>query len=199
MKNFEFAHRIYLYALLLIPLLVVIYFVLSHHKKKQLQQFISRQLQPILIPEISWSMRAFKYILLSLALAFVILALARPRFGSKLKDVKKEGIEIIIALDVSNSMLAEDIKPNRLERAKQAIYQMIDKLSNDRIGIIVFAGDAYTQIPVTSDYSSAQLFLQGISPDMVPKAGHSYWQCNSFSYEIVFTQFGSRKSYYYYN
>ena len=97
--------------------------------------------------------------------------LARPQFGSKIEDVKKQGVEVIIALDVSNSMLAEDIQPDRLTRAKQAISRLVDNLDNDKIGLIVFAGDAYTQIPVTTDYVSAKMFLSTINPNMVPKQG----------------------------
>jgi Ca-activated chloride channel family protein len=100
-----------------------------------------------------------------------VIILARPQFGSKLEEVKKEGVEVIIAMDVSNSMLAEDIQPNRLTRAKQALTRLIDNLDNDKIGLIVFAGDAYTQIPVTTDYISAKMFLAAINPDMVPKQG----------------------------
>ena len=100
-----------------------------------------------------------------------IIMLARPQFGSKIADVKKQGVEVIIALDVSNSMLAEDIQPDRLTRAKQAISRLVDNLDNDKIGLIVFAGDAYTQIPVTTDYISAKMFLSAITPDMVPKQG----------------------------
>jgi Ca-activated chloride channel family protein len=106
-----------------------------------------------------------------LALAFIITGLARPQFGSKLKKVKREGIELMIALDVSNSMMAEDIKPNRLDRAKLAISRLVDKMKNDKIGLIVFAGDAYTQLPITSDYNSAKLFLNSINTQIVPKQG----------------------------
>ena len=106
-----------------------------------------------------------------LALASIIIGIARPQFGSKLKTEKRKGIELIIALDVSNSMMAEDIQPNRLERAKRAISQLVDKLSNDKIGLIVFAGDAYIQLPITADYVSAKLFLNSISPSMVPTQG----------------------------
>ena len=106
-----------------------------------------------------------------MALSMFIAAIARPQFGSKLKKVKRQGVEIVIALDVSNSMMAEDIKPNRLERAKRAIDRLISKLKDDKIGLIVFAGDAYTQLPITSDYNSAQLFLSAVGPEMVPKQG----------------------------
>jgi len=106
-----------------------------------------------------------------LALSSVVIMLARPQFGSRIEEVKKQGVEVIIALDVSNSMLAEDIQPNRLTRAKQAIERLVDNLQDDRIGLIVFAGDAYTQIPITTDYVSAKMFLSTVSPEMVPKQG----------------------------
>ena len=105
------------------------------------------------------------------ALSSLIIAAARPQFGSKLKEVKAEGVEIIIALDVSNSMLAQDIKPNRLEKAKRAIARLLDNLRNDKIGLIVFAGDAYTQVPITTDYTATKMLLSTISTDMVPKQG----------------------------
>ena len=106
-----------------------------------------------------------------LALLFVIVGVAGPQFGSKLQQVKKKGVELMIALDVSNSMMAQDIKPSRLEKAKMAISRMVEKLSNDKIGLIVFAGDAYVQLPITTDYSSAKLFLSNISTDIVPVQG----------------------------
>jgi Ca-activated chloride channel family protein len=106
-----------------------------------------------------------------LALAFFIVGTARPQFGSKLKKVQREGIELIIALDVSNSMLAEDIQPNRLERAKRAISRLVDRLKDDKIGLIVFAGEAYTQLPITSDYNSAKLFLEAVNTQIVPRQG----------------------------
>jgi Ca-activated chloride channel family protein len=123
------------------------------------------------MPNVSASRPVVKFIILMIALGSIILGLARPQFGSKLKTEKRKGIELIIALDVSNSMMAEDIQPNRLERAKRAISQLVDKLSSDKIGLIVFAGDAYTQLPITADYVSAKLFLNSISPQMVPTQG----------------------------
>ncbi len=112
-----------------------------------------------------------KFILLLTAFSAGVIMLARPQFGSKIENVKKEGVEVVIALDVSNSMLAEDIQPDRLTRAKQAISRLVDKLDNDKIGLIVFAGDAYIQIPITTDYISAKMFLSEINPNMVPKQG----------------------------
>jgi Ca-activated chloride channel family protein len=124
-----------------------------------------------MVPELSKTRPVLKFILQLIAFLAGIIMLSRPQFGSKLEDVKKQGVEVIIALDVSNSMLAEDIQPDRLTRAKQAISRLVDNLDNDKIGLVVFAGDAYTQIPVTTDYISAKMFLSTISPDMVPKQG----------------------------
>lgn len=123
------------------------------------------------MPDVSTGKPVFKFILFCLAFIFLILGLANPQIGSKLEEVKREGVDIIIALDVSNSMLAEDLSPNRLERAKRAIEQLVDKLHNDRIGIIVFGGQAYTQLPITTDYAAAKLFLSTTSTDLIPTQG----------------------------
>ncbi len=123
------------------------------------------------MPELSRIRPVIKFILLLTGITALIIALSRPQHGSKLEEVRKQGVEVIIALDVSNSMLAEDIQPDRLTRAKQAISRLVDNLTNDKIGLIVFAGDAYTQVPITTDYVSAKMFLSTIGPDMVPKQG----------------------------
>ncbi len=109
--------------------------------------------------------------MLLVALVFVILGVAGPQFGSKLQQVQKQGVELMVVLDVSNSMMAQDIKPSRLDKAKMAIARMVEKLSNDKVGMIVFAGDAYVQLPITTDYSSAKLFLSNITTDIVPVQG----------------------------
>jgi Ca-activated chloride channel family protein len=129
------------------------------------------------MPSASDSRPILKFSILMLALSFLILGIARPQFGAKLQKIKRQGIELIIALDVSNSMMAEDIQPNRLERAKRAISRLTERLSNDKLGLVVFAGDAYTQIPITTDYLSAKLFLSAITPEIVPKGN-----CNRSSY-----------------
>ncbi|MCK5838828.1 MAG: VWA domain-containing protein [Bacteroidales bacterium] len=126
-----------------------------------------------LIPDFSKERIVLKFIFLIIAYVFLIIGLANPQIGSKLVKGERKGIDIMIALDVSNSMLAEDIQPNRLEKAKQAISKLIDKLKNDRIGIIVFAGKAYTQLPITSDYAAAKMFLSTIDPTIVPMQGTS--------------------------
>jgi len=171
MENFRFANTQFLYLLAVIPLLLILFWLVQSIRKRKLKKFSDTNLLAELMPGYSAARRFLKLFIWLLALSALTIALARPQFGSRLKEVKKEGIEIIIALDVSNSMLAEDIKPNRLERAKQAIYQLVDRLQDDKIGLIVFAGDAYTQLPITMDYSSAKLFLSNVGPDIVPRQG----------------------------
>lgn len=171
MQLFRFGNPDLLYLLLLLPVLVIFFIINESRKKRALRKLGNSRLAGSLIPEMSRTRPVLKFILQLMALSALIIALARPQFGSKLEDVKKEGVEVIIALDVSNSMLAEDIQPNRLTRAKQAISRLVDNLNNDRIGLIVFAGDAYTQLPVTTDYVSAKMFLSTIGPEMVPKQG----------------------------
>ncbi|QGY48020.1 VWA domain-containing protein [Maribellus comscasis] len=168
---FRFGNMEYLWGLLIIPLLAVIFIWSRIARKKALKRFGEQQILKQLMPFSSKGRPVFKFLVLMLALAFIITGMARPQFGSKLKKVKREGIELIIALDVSNSMMAEDIQPNRLERAKRAISRLIDRLNDDKIGLIVFAGDAYTQLPITSDYNSAKLFLNSVSTEIVPKQG----------------------------
>ncbi len=171
MQLFRFANPDYLYLLLLLPVLVLLYILNELRKNRFRRRLGNITLVDTLLPEMSVTRPAIKFILLLFAVAAGVIMLARPQFGSKIEDVKKQGVEVIIALDVSNSMLAEDIQPDRLTRAKQAISRLVDALDNDKIGLIVFAGDAYTQIPVTTDYVSAKMFLSTISPEMVPKQG----------------------------
>lgn len=168
---FRFAHPEILYLLAVIPLLVIFYVVMVRRKKKAMAEFGDPVLLAPLMPLLSFKRGTWKFLVLMLALFFVITGSAGPQFGSKLQQVKKQGVELMMVLDVSNSMLAEDIKPNRLEKAKMAISRMVEKLSNDKIGMIVFAGDAYVQLPITTDYSSAKLFLSGINTDIVPVQG----------------------------
>lgn len=168
---FRLANPEYLYVLLVVPALMLFFFYSRLKRKKALALFGNKDMLSFLMPNVSRSRPVLKFFILMLALSSLILALARPQFGSKLRTEKRKGIELMIALDVSNSMMAEDIQPNRLERAKRAISQLVDKLSNDQIGLIVFAGDAYTQLPITADYVSAKLFLNSINPSMVPTQG----------------------------
>jgi Ca-activated chloride channel family protein len=168
---FRFAHIEYLYLLILIPVLAIVFMLVFSGRRKALKRFGETEVIGSLMPDISISRPILKSVLVLIALAALVFGIARPQFGSKLREIKREGVEIIIALDVSNSMMAEDIKPNRLERAKQAIARLVDRLVNDKIGLIVFAGDSYIQIPITTDYVSAKLFLNTISTDIVPRQG----------------------------
>jgi len=150
-------------------------------RKKALQRFGEYPLIMQLIPEYSKGRLLFKFILLMIGLAFLIMALVDPQSGSKLEKVQRKGIDLMIALDVSNSMLAQDIAPNRLERAKQAISKLIDQLDGDRIGIVIFAGKAYTQLPITTDYAAAKLFLSTINTNSVSVQGTAIGEAIEFS------------------
>ncbi len=171
MQLFRFAHPDFLYLLLLLPAVILLFILNEIRKRKALKRLGDVTLVSGLVPEMSGIRPVIKFILQLIAVSSGIIMLSRPQFGSKIEDVKKQGVEVIIALDVSNSMLAEDIQPNRLTRAKQAITRLVDDLDNDKIGLIVFAGDAYIQIPITTDYISAKMFLSAINPNMVPKQG----------------------------
>ncbi|MEZ5199691.1 MAG: VWA domain-containing protein [Bacteroidales bacterium] len=168
---FRFEHTDVLYALILIPVLIGLFIGVLYWKKRSLARYGDWGIIQRLMPGISKTRDKVKFIILMLAFAFLIFGLANPQIGSKLVEGERKGIDIFIALDVSNSMLAEDIKPNRLERAKQAISKLIDKLGNDRIGIIVFAGNAYMQLPITTDYGAAKMFLTTITTKAVPTQG----------------------------
>ena len=171
MDTFRFAQPDMLYLLLLVPALVVIWIVGNRRRRMARERFGESELVARLSPDYSPLRLTLKFIVRVTALIFAVVLIARPQFGSRLEEVKREGVEVIIALDVSNSMLASDISPTRLERAKQAIAQLVDQLREDRIGLILFAGDAYTQIPVTNDYLSAKMFLENAGPDVVSKQG----------------------------
>lgn len=168
---FKFEHPILLSLFILIPVIIIFYLVSYYKRKRLLQQFGDIELISQLMPELSKTRPVLKLVLLMTALAFFILGIAGPQFGSKIQQNKRKGVEIIIALDVSNSMMAQDIQPNRLERAKQAISRLVDQLKNDKIGLIVFAGEAFTQLPITTDYVSAKMFLSTISTKIVPVQG----------------------------
>ncbi len=173
MNSFRFAHIDYLYLLLLIPVLLLLFWILNRAHRNRLAGWMNPVLFAKLIPLATPVKRWVKLSLILLAYACVILALARPQYGSKLTDVKRQGVEVVLAVDVSNSMLAEDIQPNRLANAKRAISRLIDELENDKIGLIVFAGEAYVQLPITTDLGAAKLFLSSVNTEIVPRQGTS--------------------------
>lgn len=168
---FEFAHQGYLWLLLIIPVILFAFVAVGRHRKSALRKFGDPRLLATLMPLVSIQRNIIKFLLFLLSLFFIILALAGPRFGSRLEEVQREGVEILIALDVSNSMLAEDIRPNRLDASKMAVTRLSARLRNDRIGMIVFAGDAFVQVPVTSDYAAFRMILENVSTDIVPVQG----------------------------
>jgi len=168
---FRFSHPEFLYLLGIIPVYILLYIAFRYRKRNAIRKFGDAALIAKLSPHTSALRQNIKLILFLLANVAVILAASGPQIGSRLEEVKRKGADIIIALDVSNSMKAEDIKPNRLERAKQAISRLVDKLEGDRVGIIVFAGKAYVQLPITTDYAAAKLFLNYIDTDIIPAQG----------------------------
>lgn len=168
---FRFENHIFFYAFAAIPVMLIIFIWYWISVKQKIKKLGEYNLVKQLIPETSGSKKITKFILLLIAISSLILALCNLQTGNKMQEVKREGADIIVCLDVSNSMLAQDLSPNRLERAKYALEKMIDKLQGDRLGIVVFAGDAYVQLPITTDYSAAKLFLGGINTQMVPVQG----------------------------
>lgn len=168
---FRFEHPYMLYALLAIPAIWAIQLILHAHRKKKLSTVIDSDLQHRLIPMSSRAKIWLKLSVYSIALALLILGIANPQFGSKTEEVKRKGVDLMIALDISNSMLAEDLSPNRIERAKRSIEELLGYLKSDRIGIVVFAGEAFVQLPITTDYSAAKLFLRNINTDLISTQG----------------------------
>lgn len=168
---FRFEHTYILWGLLLIPLMVMLFLFVKRWRNKARERFAENELFLQLHPHYSNTKFNTKFTLFVIAFGLMIIGIANPQIGTKLEEVKREGIDLIVALDVSNSMKAEDLSPNRLERAKRAMLQLVDELKSDRLGIIVFAGQAYTQLPITTDYSAAKLFLGTIDTDIVPTQG----------------------------
>ncbi|MDR0686245.1 MAG: VWA domain-containing protein [Dysgonamonadaceae bacterium] len=168
---FRFEHPEYLYGLLLLPVFFVIFQYSMYRKRRSLKRFGDINLLRALMPEVSVRRQRIKFLLLMVCLALFAFMVAGPQFGSKLETVKRQGIEVMICLDVSNSMLSEDIKPNRLDKSKQILSKLIDNLQNDKIGLIVFAGEAFIQLPITADYVSAKMFLSSINPSMLRTQG----------------------------
>ena len=168
---FQFQHIGYLYALAVVPLLVILFLAAIAWRKRKLQKLGDEKLVAAQIQGFIPGRNTFRFILLSIALATIIIGWANLRVGDKMEKVERKGIDVIVALDVSKSMLAKDIQPDRLTRAKQLIMRLTDKMHNDRLALIVFAGRAYLQVPLTVDYSAAKMMLQNVSPDMVPTQG----------------------------
>ncbi|MAJ13042.1 MAG: hypothetical protein CMD09_03435 [Flavobacteriales bacterium] len=161
----------FLYLLALIPLLIIGIIMYSKWQKNSILKFGDINLLNQLMQSHSIFRKKIKNTLFVLAITFLIVGLSNPQVGTKMEEVKREGVDLMIAIDLSYSMMAQDIKPNRLERAKQAISRLIDKLEGDRIGLVVFAGEAYVQLPITTDYSAAKLFLSTVNTSIIPTQG----------------------------
>lgn len=178
---FRFAYPEYLWLLWLLPLLVAVWTAAGQLARRRLSRFGRLETIRPLMPDASTGRRRLKFILYLTAFALLTLALARPQLGSKLREVESRGIEMMLVVDVSNSMLAEDFQPNRLERTKYAIDKLFDGLKQDRVGLVVFAGDAVVQLPITSDYRMAKAFARRISPSMVSVQGTDIGQALSLA------------------
>ncbi|MDO5759533.1 MAG: VWA domain-containing protein [Bacteroidota bacterium] len=187
---FRFENPSILLFLLIVPIGVLLFVLLQHKKKKQLNQAIDFSLQNQVIPLLSFGKQRLKFILLCLAYIFVVMAASNPQIASTLDKQNKKGSEIIICLDVSNSMLAQDLTPNRLEKAKLALGQLISQMQNDKIGIVLFAGSAYTFLPLTSDYATARMFCDVISTELISHQGTNIEQALS----IAAQTFGENKT-----
>lgn len=168
---FRFANPEYLYLLFILPVLVVGFILLNIQKLKSVKKLGDLKLIKRLMPELSLKRSYLKFWLIFAVIVFGIVVAARPQFGTKIEKVDKKGIELVIAIDVSNSMLARDVNPDRLSKAKQILTRIIDERKDDKVAIVVFAGEAYVQLPMTSDIQSAKIFLENIDPSLVPVQG----------------------------
>lgn len=168
---FRFETPEYLYLLLLLPALAVAHYLWAFRKRRNFRKYGDPALLKLFMPDVSRLRTELKFCFLQLSLLFLIIALARPQYGTRVDTRKRSGIEAIIAMDVSNSMLAEDVRPNRLEKAKMMVSNLVDNMTDDKIGLIVYAGQAFVQLPITSDYVSAKMFLETISPSMIEMQG----------------------------
>ena len=183
----RFEDPIYLWILLIIPILVLVRFIVWQKRKHNLRKFGDPSLLKEMMPDVSKYRPTIKFCLLLSAITILIFMIARPQVGSKISHEKREGIEVLIALDISNSMLAQDVIPSRLEKSKLLIEDLVDHFTNDKVGLVVFAGDAFVQLPITNDYVSAKMFLQNINPSLITTQGTDLARAISLS-QSCFTQ-----------
>jgi len=167
----QFDEKLYFYILGIIPIITVVFLMVQLWKKRKQRAFADTPLLKRLAPNKSSFKATLKLIFLLLGLSFLILGLVNPKIGTKLETVKREGVDIVFAVDVSKSMLAEDIAPNRMEKSKRLVSEIINQLASDRIGIIAYAGQAFPQLPITTDYGAAKMFLQGMNTNMLSSQG----------------------------
>ncbi len=193
---FRFEDPIYLWALLVIPVLLLIRLAGWRRRRSKLRKFGDPELVRQLMPNVSKFRPTVKFWLLLVAWVLLVVMVARPQVGAEVQRDKRNGIEAIICLDISNSMLAQDVAPSRLDKSKLLVESLVDRFTNDKIGLIVFAGDAYVQLPITSDYVSAKMFLQNIDPSLIQTQGtdiaqainlglHSFTQADKIGRAII--------------
>lgn len=187
---FRFANIEMLWWLITTPVFVIAYIIYTKHKRRQLMEFGDQELVAQLMPDASKGRPIWKFSLLLLAWVLLIVASSRPQYGQQEKTIKRQGIEVMVALDISNSMLAEDVAPNRLDRAKQILSKMIDNMVDDKVGLVVFAGEAFTQLPITCDYVSAKMFLNTITPNLISTQGTAI----GAALQTAVTSFGATES-----
>ena len=187
---FRFSHPEFLFLLLLIPVLIAVFIYTNILKNRNLKKFGNPELIAQLMPNVSFIRPKVKFYIQLFAVLLLTIVLAQPQFGTKVESAKRKGIEVMIALDVSNSMMAQDVQPSRLEKAKQVLSKLIDGMNDDKIGLVVFAGDAYTQLPITADYVSAKMFLSSISTQMVQRQGTAI----GTALDLAIKSFGPKKN-----
>ena len=168
---FRFENPEYLYLLAVVPLLFLVRLLMQRRRKNNLKKLGDPELLKRLMPDVSAHRRGAKFWLMQAALALLIVMMARPQMGTKINNEKRQGIEVMIALDISNSMKAEDVVPSRLDKSKMLVENMVDNFTDDKVGLVVFAGDAFVQLPITSDYVSAKMFLQNTDPSLIATQG----------------------------
>ncbi len=178
---FRFEDPAYLYLLIIIPILVAFWLFGMRKRKKQLRKFGEPALLENLMPDVSQLRRNVKFWLMISVIALIIIMLARPQMGTKINQEQRHGIEVVIALDISNSMKAEDVVPSRLDKSKMLVENLVENFTNDKVGLVVFAGDAFVQLPITSDYVSAKMFLQNIEPSLIAAQGTNLAEAISLS------------------
>lgn len=167
----RFAYPIFLWLLVFLPVFGLLFWARMNWKRKAIKRFGEHALMQRLMPDMSFNRVRLKFFLMAAAFLMLVLGLSDPQIGSRYEEVKRQGVDLVIALDVSNSMMAQDIRPSRLERAKQAILRLLDRLEDDRIAVVIFAGEAHLQLPFTNDYAAARLFVSGVSSDNIGVQG----------------------------
>lgn len=167
----RFAEPTYLYLLLVIPVLLIIWLIHLRRTRTLINRAFDKRLQESLMPNRSKIRPLLKYVLSLIVYALLVIVLARPQAGTKISNEKRNGIEVMVALDISNSMLAEDVAPSRLDKSKMLIENMIDGFKNDKVGLVVFAGSSFVQLPITTDFVSAKMFLQSLNPSLIASQG----------------------------